>query len=248
MYNLKDKKILITGIGKGLGKEMMIQCIKSGAFVYGFTRSKDDLKKIKSKNYDNAKFFLGDATNKKFVKDLFSYFKKKKIILNGLINNAGIRQRKDFVKINEEDLKNVFETNFTSLFFISQSFIKQALKDDLGSIVNIGSIVGERGFANLTGYASTKSAISGLTKSLAIELAKKKYKIRVNCINPGFTETSYFTKFKKKKDLYSWTLKNIPAKRWGKSHEVSNLAVFLLSNNSSYINGQVINIDGGWTS
>ena len=248
MYSLKNKNILISGIGKGLGKEMMIQCIKNGAKVFGFTRSKKDLKEIILKYGNKAKFFCGDVNDKKFLKKLFIFFKKNKIILNGLINNAGIRQRKEFISISHRDLRNVIETNFISLFFLTQNFIKQASKKDFGSIVNIGSIVGDRGFEELTGYASSKSAVFGLTKSLALELANKKYNIRVNCINPGFTKTSFYEKFKKNKSLYKWTIKNIPAKRWGKSEEISNLAVFLLSNNSSYINGQTINIDGGWTS
>ncbi len=113
------------------------------------------------------------------------------------------------------------------------------------SIVNIGSIVGIKGFNQLTGYASTKTALEGLTKSLAIELAKDK--IRVNIVNPGFIKTSYFNKFKKNKKLYNWTLQKTPFKKWGESSDVSELVLFLLSDKSKYINGQSINIDGGWT-
>ena len=101
-------------------------------------------------------------------------------------------------------------------------------------------------FSDLIGYACSKSAISGFTKSLALELTEKKYNIRVNCINPGFTKTSYFKKFKTNKKLYNWTISKISAKRWAESFEISKLAIFLLSNKSTYINGQVINIDGGW--
>ena len=128
MYSLKNKNILISGIGKGLGKEMMIQCIKNGAKVYGFTRSKKDLKEIKFRYGNKAKFFHGDVNDKKFLKKLFNFFKNNKIILDGLINNAGIRQRKEFISITHRDLRNVIETNFISLFFLTQSFIKQASK------------------------------------------------------------------------------------------------------------------------
>lgn len=248
MYNLKKKNILISGVGKGLGKEIMGQCINCGAKVFGFTRSKKDFSEIKKKYKDRVNIFLGDINDQKFLNGLFNYLNKKKIFLNGLINNAGIRQRKDFIKITQSDLKEVMNTNFMSLFFLTQKFLKQSKKKDFGSVVNIGSIVGDRGFADLTGYASSKSALFGFTKSLAVELANKNYNIRVNCINPGFTKTSYFENFKKKKYLYKWTLKNIPAKRWANSKEISNLVIFLLSNKSSYINGETINIDGGWTS
>ena len=121
--------------------------------------------------------------------------------------------------------------------------IKARLK---GSIVNLGSIVGQTGFSELAGYASTKSALVGLTKSFAVEMAKKK--IRANIVSPGFTETSYFNKFKKKRKLYNWTISRIPMGRWGKPNEIANLISFLLSDNSEYITGENINIDGGWLS
>ena len=122
-------------------------------------------------------------------------------------------------------------------------FIENKLK---GSIVNIGSIVGPTGFSELSGYASTKSALIGLTKSYAVEMSKKN--IRANIINPGFTKTSYFKKFKQKKKLYKWTLSRIPMGRWGEPNEISYLINFLLSDKSQYITGESINIDGGWLS
>ena len=116
-------------------------------------------------------------------------------------------------------------------------------QNSLGSVINIGSIVGDKGFNELSGYGSTKKALEGLTKCLSVEMGQKK--IRFNCINPGFTKTSYYNKFKKK-NLYSWTLNKIALNRWAESSEISNLVQFLLSDESSYINGETINIDGGW--
>ncbi len=243
---LLKKNILISGIGKGLGLDMYYKCIDHGAFVYGFTRSKKDVQKINKKYLRNSKIFIGDCTNENFIRKLFLYFKKKKIILNGLINNAGQRQRKSFLDISKKEIYKIMNVNFLSTFLITQKFIKCSERKNNDSIINIGSIVGEKPFANLIGYASSKSAIAGFTKSLALELAEKNFNIRVNCINPGFTKTSYFNKFKKNKKLYSWTLKKISAKRWGEPYEISKLAIFLLSNKSSYINGEIINIDGGW--
>ena len=114
------------------------------------------------------------------------------------------------------------------------------------SIVNVGSIVGENGFTELAGYSSTKGAINSLTKSFAVEFAKKN--IRANVVNPGFIKSSYFNKFKNKKKLYNWTLSRIPMQRWGENIEVVNLIEYLISDKSSYINGACINIDGGWMS
>ena len=120
-------------------------------------------------------------------------------------------------------------------------------KKNFGSIVNISSIVGELGFKELSGYAATKSAINGFTKSLSDELPKKK--IRVNSIAPGFIKSSYYNNFKKnKKTLYKWTLSRIPIAKWGENADVADLTIFLLSENSKYINGQIIKVDGGWSS
>ena len=243
---LKDRKILISGIGKGLGKDMFYKCIDNGAYVYGFTRTKSDIKKIKKNYLKYSKIFIGDASNPKFIKKLFAYFLKNKINLNGLINNAGQRQRKPFIDISPNEISQIMNVNFMSPFLISQHFVRQVSINENASIVNIGSIVGEYPFSELTGYASSKSAINGLTKSLSLELANKEYNIRVNCINPGFTKTSYFKKFKANKELYAWTLSKISAGRWGQASEISKLAIFLLSNKSLYINGQIISADGGW--
>ena len=240
MY-LKNKNILITGAGKGIGLSTVIECLNSGANVFALTRTKNDLNHLKK--YQNLKIFYGNVTDEKVIKDIFLYSKKLKKPINCLVNNAGIRQRKKFDKITIKDLKNLFDINFFSIFRICQIFIKNLKKKERGSIVNIGSIVGTYGFDELSGYGSSKKAIEGLTKCLAIEYGKNN--IKFNCINPGFTKTSYFKNFKKKK-LYNWTLNKISMKRWAESSEVSKLISFLLSDNSSYINGEIINIDGGW--
>ena len=128
-----------------------------------------------------------------------------------------------------------------------QIFSNYLIKKKLdGSIVNIGSIVGQLGFSELAGYASTKTALIGLTKSFAAEMANKN--IRANIVSPGFTKTSFYKKFKRNNKLYKWTISRIPMKRWGDPHEVANLICFLISDKSSYITGENINIDGGWSS
>ena len=242
---LKNKNILITGVGKGLGKEILIKCIKNNSFVYGVCRSKSDYKFLRQ--YKNkSKIFFGDVTNYKFIDKMFNYFKKRKIILNGLVNNAGERQRIKFSKLSKKKLLHIFEVNFFSIFNLIQKFTDHQKQVKKKSIVNIGSIVALRGFNHLSGYASTKSALDGLTRSLAIELSINN--IRVNTVNPGFMKTSFYKKFKnERKSLYNWTVSKIPLKRWGDSYEIGDLICFLLSDQSTYITGQSINIDGGWT-
>jgi NAD(P)-dependent dehydrogenase (short-subunit alcohol dehydrogenase family) len=110
----------------------------------------------------------------------------------------------------------------------------------------VASIVGHVGFKQLTAYASTKGALISLTKSFASEMALNG--IRANIVSPGFIKTSYYKKFKKNKKLYQWTLSRIPLKRWGETSEIADLIIFLLSNKSNYINGENVNIDGGWLS
>jgi len=239
---LKNQNIFVTGVGKGIGFDLVNEIIKEGGFVYGITRSKDDIKKISNKM---SKIYCGDVTNVNLIKKIFSQSIKDKKIITGVVNNAAQRQRLKFEDIDLNKIKKLFDVNFFSIFQIMKiyyNYIKN--KKTHSSIVNIGSIVGGLGFKDLSGYASTKTALIGLTKSFAVEMSKQK--IRANLINPGFVKTSYFNKFKKKK-IYDWTLKRIPMNRWGNSNEISTVICFLLSNRSSYINGQVINVDGGWT-
>ena len=244
--NLKNKTVLLTGAGKGIGKKILELLIKEKVIVYAVTRNKSDFKNLKKNK--NLYLVSGDITKQSIINNIFSLAKKNKHVFNCLINNAGIRQRKEFSKINKLDLDLIFENNFFSLFKISQLFSSQfKFKKQAGSIVNISSIVGNIGFKELSGYASTKAAVDGLTKSLAAEFAENK--IRVNSIAPGFIKSSYYKNFKENKSkLYKWTLSRIPLDKWGENLDVAYLTLFLLSENSKYINGQVIKIDGGWTS
>ena len=244
--NLKNKVVLLTGAGKGIGRAILNLLIEEKVIIYAITRNKQDFKNIKKNK--NLFLFVGDVTNQEIINQIFLRAKKNKHKLNCLVNNAGIRQRKKFSDINKQDLNVIFENNFFSLFNMSQHFSKQfKYNKTMGSIINISSIVGNLGFSELAGYASTKAAIDGLTKSLAAEFSKKK--IRVNSIAPGFVKSSYFKKFKKEKSkLYKWTLSRIPLKKWGENLDIAYLTLFLISENSEYINGQVIKIDGGWTS
>ena len=240
---IKNKNILVTGVGKGLGRNMVESFSKNGAFVYGITRSKSDLKFFK--NLKNVKIFCGDVRNSSIFKKILRQSEIDKRPISGLVNNAGIRQRKKFSQITKKKIKEIFDINFFSVFEYSQMYVKYVKKYKISSsVVNIGSIVGETGFKELSGYSSTKGAIKSLTQCLALEYIKDK--IRFNVVSPGFIETSYFKNFKRKKKLYNWTLSKIPMRRWGKSNEISKLVGFLLSDKSYYITGETINIDGGW--
>jgi NAD(P)-dependent dehydrogenase (short-subunit alcohol dehydrogenase family) len=241
---LKNKIVLVTGAGKGIGFDLAKKLNQNNVKTYCVVRSSKDLKKFK--NFKNCYLNKGDITNIADIRKIFKKAKKNKHNINCLVNNAGQRQRIKFEDLSEKKLKNIFEINFFAQFNCIKEFVKHFNNKDVGSIVNIGSIVGQVGFSELAGYASTKTALLGLNRCLSLELIKKN--IRCNIINPGFIKTSYFNKFKRKKKLYNWTLNKIPLGRWGDSAEISELVCFLLSDKSSYINGESINIDGGWLS
>jgi 3-oxoacyl-[acyl-carrier protein] reductase len=238
------KNVLITGAGKGIGESTVKLFISKGYFVYALIKDKKD--NVKFKNFKNISVINGNVQNIKLIKKIITNSNKNNKVITCLVNNAGIRQRKKFLNIKKDDLENVFQTNFFSIFQLMQLFSKNLLKKKLpGSIVNISSIVGQNGFDELSSYGSSKGALISLTKCFAVEMAKKN--IRANSVSPGFTKTSFYKSFKKnKKKLYSWTLSRIPQRRWGKSEEISELIYFLISDNSQYITGENINIDGGW--
>lgn len=240
---LKNKCVLLTGAGKGIGYSTVLSLIKNGAFVFAVIKDKKDNRKFK--DIKNLKIYNGNVLNKNLIKKIIKYSIKIKKPINSLINNAGVRFRKQFIKIKNKEIQRVMNVNFFSVFFLSQIFSKFWIeKKILGVVVNISSIVGKTGFNELSAYASSKGAVISLTKSFAVEMSK--YGIRANSISPGFTKTSFYEKFKKNKKLYNWTLGRIPIKRWGEPNEISDLICFLISNKSSYINGEDINIDGGW--
>ena len=241
---LKDKNILVTGVGKGIGFSILKTIVSQGGYVYGVTKSKKDL--VKFKNINNCQVICGDIKEIRNIKKiLFQSIKDKKPI-SGFVNNAGVRFRKSFLEIKKTDIKKIFDNNFFSIFSSMQLFAKYSLRYNIKiSIVNIGSIVGKLGFKDLSLYASSKSALIGLTKSFAVEFAKKN--IRANIVLPGFIKTSYYKNFTKKKRLYKWTLDRIPNGEWGSPENVSNLVCFLVSDMSEYINGENISVDGGWT-
>jgi len=240
---LKNRNILVTGCGKGIGKETVLSLQKEGAHVIAVIKSKKD--NMHFSGIRNVTIYNGDVCDKNLIIKIYQDAKKKKLIIDGLVNNAGIRLRKNFLETSEKELYRVFNTNFFSIFFLIKIFCNNLIKKSKnGSVVNISSIVGQKGFSQLSAYASTKAALLGLTKSCAVEFADKD--IRFNSISPGFIKTSYYDKFKKNKKLYKWTITRIPQKKWGTVFEISNMISFLLSDKASYITGENINIDGGW--
>ena len=239
---------IITGIGKGIGLDISKSFINDGKIVIGINKTNN--KQIENlKKNKNFYFYKSDITNFKKIDSIINNIFKKYSSIDFLINNAGVRARIPLKKAKITDYQKVFNINTLGSINIAKSIIDKTYNNNKKikklKIINISSIVGIRGFKDLSVYSCSKAALDAFTKSICIEYAKKG--LIINSIAPGFIETSYFKNFKKKQNLYDWTIENTPMQRWGKEKEITELIMFLINNNSDYINGTVIKIDGGWT-
>ena len=239
---------LITGIGKGIGLTLTKCLIKSNIRVIGINRSENS-EIIQLKKNPNFKFYKCDVSNFTKINQIID-----KIFINFgpidfVVNNAGVRARVDLSNADIKNYKNVFNVNTLGPINITKNiinkiYVNKRIYKEL-RVINISSIVGLRGFKDLSVYACSKAALDAFTKSISLEYAK--YGLVINSIAPGFFKTSYFKNFKKNKSLYNWTLENIPMNRWGEESELVELLLFLIESKSNYINGSVITMDGGWT-
>ena len=244
---MKDRVCIITGCGKGFGLETARSFASQGAKLALISRTKEDLLKIEDEigTSDNLIWVCGDASDQSTVNDFVSRTHDKFGRIDVLFNNAGMRFRKSFLDIEYNDWKRVIDNNLGSTFLFCQSVGKHMIEQKYGKIINMSSIVGKAGLPDLCAYGAAKGAIISLTKCLSLEWAK--YNINVNALAPGFCKTSYFENFKKNKELYEFTIDRIPMGRWGTSQDIANACLFLASDSSRYITGEVLTIDGGWT-
>ena len=245
MNLLKNKTALITGASRGIGKGIAKEFARQGANVaFTFNASVEAAKAlekelethgIKAKGYQsNAADF--DAAQE-LVKEVIEEFGSLEI----LINNAGITKDNLLMRISEEDFDKVIEVNLKSVFNLTKAVIRPMMKQRIGSIINMSSVVGLKGNPGQANYAASKAGILGFTKSVALELGSRN--IRCNAIAPGFIETEMTAKLDEKQ-VDEWR-KAIPLKRGGTPEDVANACVFLASELSSYITGQTLNVDGG---
>ena len=239
---MKDKIILITGANRGIGHNILKKIATCGYTVIGTSRSKDGADIITEALKDsNGKGIVMDVTNQESINTSVSKIKEDYGIIYGLVNNAGITNDNLLMRMSDEQWNTVIETNLTSLYRVTKSVVKDMMKARTGRIVNIGSIVGMMGNAGQSNYSATKSGLLGFTKSLAREVSSRN--INVNAISPGFIDTD-MTRALSKEQIEALT-KNIPLGRIASPDEVSSVVAFLLSDDSSYITGENINVNGG---
>ncbi len=239
---MKDKIILITGANRGIGHNILKKIATCGYTVIGTSRGEDGADLITETLKDfKGKGIVMDVTNQESINTSVSQIKDDYGVLYGLVNNAGITNDNLLMRMSDEQWNTVIETNLTSLYRVTKSVVKDMMKVRTGRIINIGSIVGMMGNAGQSNYSATKSGLLGFTKSLAREVSSRN--INVNAISPGFIDTD-MTRALSEEQIQALT-KNIPLGRIASPDEVSSVVAFLLSDDSSYITGENINVNGG---
>jgi 3-oxoacyl-[acyl-carrier protein] reductase len=245
MKLLEGKTALVTGASRGIGRGMAIKLAQHGAHVaFTFLSSPDKAAALENElkaTGIKAKGYQSDAADFKQAEQLINDILAEFGSLDVVVNNAGITRDGLLMRMSEEQFDEVIRTNLKSVFNVTKACIKPMLKQKQGSIINISSVVGVKGNAGQANYAASKAGIIGFTKSIALELGSRN--IRCNAIAPGFIETE-MTGALDEKTVQGWR-DAIPLKRGGTPEDVADAVVFLASSMSSYITGQVLNVDGG---
>ena len=241
MFSLKDKKALITGASGGIGKELARVLVEYDAEVCISGRNIEELNELKESLGDKCHIVPCDLSSKNEISELVSKYEEVLGQIDILVNNAGITKDNIFLRMSDQEWEDVLNINLNSTFNILKLITKGMVKRKYGRIINISSVVGATGGAGQVNYAASKAGLIGLTKSLSQELATRN--ITVNCIAPGFIETPMTEKLDdNRKDRI---ISSIPANRIGTPKDLSSAVIFLASQESSYITGQTIHINGG---
>ena len=240
MINFKNKNILITGASGGIGNELVKKFVSLGANILGSGTKTEKLELIK-KQYPNIKVKKFDIANHSGIEEFIDSVSLELGGLDVLINNAGINLDNLSIRMKVEEWKKVIDINLTSTFLLSKYAIRKMLKNKFGRIVNITSVVGHVGNLGQPNYSASKAGIIGMSKSLAIEYAKKN--ITVNCVSPGFIVSDMTMGIADKVKLYLTS--RIPMGKFGTGEDVSNCVAFLSSEQASYVTGETIHVNGG---
>ncbi len=241
MSDLKGKNIIVTGASGGIGNSIVNRLNDNGANILASGTKIEKLDELKSR-YNNIKIIKFDISQNDKVEEFIEKATKE---LGGkldcIINNAGITQDNLAIRMSLDEWKKVIDINLTSTFLLSKFAIKKMLKSKSGKIVNITSVVGHTGNLGQANYTASKAGIIAMSKSLAIEYAKKN--ININCISPGFIKTAMTDKIDDKfKEII---ISKIPSSRLGEPEDIANAVIFLASNQSNYINGETLHVNGG---
>jgi len=241
MNNLKDKNIIVTGASGGIGNSIVEKLYENGANILATGTRIEKLEELKNK-FNNIKIVKFDISQHEKVDEFINTATEE---LGGsldcIVNNAGITKDNLTIRMSLEEWTKVIDVNLTSTFLMCKYSIKKMLKNKFGKIINITSVVGHTGNVGQANYTASKAGIVAMSKSLAIEYAKKN--INVNCISPGFISTAMTDQIDKKHK--EAIISKIPSNRLGKPEDIANTVIFLASDNSDYINGETIHVNGG---
>ncbi len=248
--DLKGKAVIITGSRQGMGKADALAFAENGAKVTVADISQEDCQLVVDEIEKNGGQGLAvkcDVSNGKEVEEMIKKTVEKFGKVDILVNNAGICQFKPFLELTEDEWQKTLDINLKGYFLCAKAAAKEMAKQKSGAIVNIASVVMGQigmGMAGLAHYSASKGGIAALTKTLALELAP--HNIRVNTIAPGAIDTPMAASVKTDPKTLEQTLAMIPMRRMGKPEEIANAVLFLASNDSSYITGSIVVVDGGW--
>ena len=240
MIDFKNKNILITGASGGIGHELVKKFTSLGGNVMG-TGTKAEKLDILKKEFPNIKVKKFDISEHSRIEEFIENVTLELGGLDILINNAGTNADNLSLRMKEEEWKKVIDVNLTSTFLLTKYSIKKMLKAKYGRVVNITSVVGHTGNLGQANYAASKSGIIGMSKSLAIEYAKKN--ITVNCVSPGFIVSDMTMNIAEKVKLYLTS--RIPMGKLGTGEDVANCVAFLSSVQAAYVTGETIHVNGG---
>ena len=241
MNSLKNKNIIVTGASGGIGNSIVQKLHENGANVLATGTRNEKLEELKAK-FNNIKTLKFDISEHEKIEEFINNATDE---LGGsldcIINNAGITKDNLTIRMSLEEWMKVIDINLTSTFFMCKYSIKKMLKNKSGKIINITSVVGHTGNVGQANYTASKAGIVAMSKSLAIEYAKKN--INVNCISPGFINTAMTDQIDEK--YKEAILAKIPSNRLGKPEDIANAVIFLSSDQSDYINGETMHVNGG---
>ena len=240
MKDLENKKIIVTGASGGIGNSIIEKLYDYGVNILASGTRVEKLEELKKK-FDGIKILKFDMSQSDKIEDFIENASNELGGLDCIVNNAGITQDNLAIRMTIEEWKKVIDINLTSTFLMSKSAIKKMLKNKSGKIINITSVVGHTGNLGQANYTASKAGIIAMSKSLAIEYAKKN--INVNCISPGFIKTAMTDKIDEKfKEII---ISKIPSARLGEPEDIANAVLFLASDQSNYINGETLHVNGG---
>jgi 3-oxoacyl-[acyl-carrier protein] reductase len=241
MNNLKDKNIIVTGASGGIGNSIVERLNQNGANILATGTRIEKLEELKKK-FNNIKILKFDISEHDKIEEFIENATKQ---LGGsldcIVNNAGITKDNLTIRMSLEEWSKVININLTSTFLMCKYSIKKMLKNKSGKIINITSVVGHTGNAGQANYTASKAGIVAMSKSLAIEYAKKN--INVNCISPGFISTAMTDQIDEK--FKETIIAKIPSNRLGKPDDIANAVNFLSSDQADYINGETLHVNGG---